>query len=132
MDTEARSLDFKLSNALEPFDKLPLKPLWSHHESERGAWKSHFTGFRHLTYPPNQEGYPEPCYEWRELNWLEPANNWRLIVSLLYDYGCIFEEGQIEIPSADLDVHKSQTIDADRDRFAERVLDAFCRVKGIA
>jgi len=40
-------------------------PEWSGAISTLGFWLAKFVRFDHLTYPPNQIGYPEAIYEWQ-------------------------------------------------------------------
>lgn len=52
-----------IAEHIEPMPAEP--PNWSHAESPLKVWTSSFKGFTKLTYPPNQEGYPDPQYGWR-------------------------------------------------------------------
>ena len=117
--TEARSLDFRISNALEPFDSLP-DPL-DHALSQLGCWI------------PEHRQVWNWKYSYNPVDWLAPANNWRLIVELLFcpPDGGMFVTIEPNVISLEFRNGGGWLRHIDKSCFAEAVRDAFARVKGI-
>ena len=122
--TEARTLDWRISNALEPFGSLP-KPTFSR-MSSGCCWQCVNAG------PWRDDGSSIVPWHWSELDWLAPANNWRLIVELRQDKTWIVKIHDHLISLDRRDGNEQAWIPADNEHFAEAVREAFARVKGIA